>query len=524
LLTLAVTTAKKAFEFSLEGAQLEQLQLAGSRLATSMGADMDEIVEKVGKAAKGMVADSDIMASANKALMLGVTSDAGEMATLMEIAAIRAQVMGMTTQQAFDDIVRGLGRGSAMILDNLGIILDSDAAYEDYAKSIGKSTDALTKDEQKRAITNATLIEGKKLIQETGGIIETTLGIYERAQVAEKNYWDAAKISQTGMVSWWSKTKTTVYEALTERMDMQNKVEALSKANFLSDEQRSEALTALQYGGVEALKDYLDGLVDVGDTLEDEMRRLGFNIDGTVIDTEKLTGAFLSYKQAAEDAKAGTEGLEKATLNLKAAQDQFKSTADWATQALIDQGVELDNNRWLADALALASGTLTTEDITLRDTVDDLTSKFADGTLTQWEYFAALQAVNKAALDGTGIVAGLSDALNGLPREIRTKILIEQYGYKTGTWSGTGGGVSVGDERASGGAASAYHPYIVGEEGPEIIVPNASSYVVAHDKINQYAQNTSSNDNSALIAAIQRLPTSRDIAVAVRDAMLMVSV
>ena len=78
----------------------------------------------------------------------------------------RGRAMGLSTQQAFDDIVTGLGRGSAQILDNLGIVIDSQAAYEAYARSIGKATDALTKQEQVQALMAQVVEQSQDLVAE----------------------------------------------------------------------------------------------------------------------------------------------------------------------------------------------------------------------------------------------------------------------------------------------------------------------------------------------------------------------
>ena len=71
------------------------------------------------------------------------------------------------------------------------------------------------------------------------------------------------------------------------------------------------------------------------------------------------------------------------------------------------------------------------------------------------------------------------DALLGIPKDIQTRINI---GTSAGVISG--GGSSVGDvlgaigQLAVGGPAMAGRPYIVGEQGPELFVPNRSGTVI----------------------------------------------
>jgi hypothetical protein len=101
------------------------------------------------------------MLAANRAMVLGVADNTEEFTELMEIARDRARAMGLTIEQAFNDIVTGIGRGSPLILDNLGLVIDQVAANEDYASSLGKTADALTEEEKKQALLNAVLEQGK---------------------------------------------------------------------------------------------------------------------------------------------------------------------------------------------------------------------------------------------------------------------------------------------------------------------------------------------------------------------------
>ena len=66
---------------------------------------------------------------------------------------------------------------------------------------------------------------------------------------------------------------------------------------------------------------------------------------------------------------------------------------------------------------------------------------------------------------------------------------------------------------ASGGYFMADTPYIVGERGPELFVPNVSGQVVPNNQLG--------GNNAELLGALSRLPTAREIATAVRDALIL---
>ena len=52
-----------------------------------------------------------------------------------------------------------------MILDNLGIIIDLDKAYTEYATAINKTKEELTELEKKEALVNEILTESQGLVK-----------------------------------------------------------------------------------------------------------------------------------------------------------------------------------------------------------------------------------------------------------------------------------------------------------------------------------------------------------------------
>ena len=71
---------------------------------------------------------------------------------------------------------------------------------------------------------------------------------------------------------------------------------------------------------------------------------------------------------------------------------------------------------------------------------------------------------------------------------------------------------------AVGGPVYTNSPYIVGERGPELFVPSGSGYILTNA---QTANAMDGNGNGSLSEIVSRIPTARDIAVAVRDALLL---
>lgn len=192
-ITSALAILKGAWDFSVEGAKLQRLASAGDEVARQFGGNMDLIIQKVKEASLGTVSEMDIIASSNRAMLLGLGADADKLANLMEVAALRGRAMGVDTTKAFNDIVTGVGRASPLILDNLGIVINAKETYEKYAESIGKSATELTKAEKTQAILNAVLDEGNKMLKEAGGLALDNAGKVERMNASWKDFTDNRK-------------------------------------------------------------------------------------------------------------------------------------------------------------------------------------------------------------------------------------------------------------------------------------------------------------------------------------------
>lgn len=121
------------------------------------GTDAESMLAGLREASKGMISDLDLMLSANKAMMLNVTNDTETMMRLLEVAQVRGRAMGLSTAQAFENIVTGIGRMSPLILDNLGILTGGEQAFSDYAASIGKTAEQLTDTEKRQMLVNKVL-------------------------------------------------------------------------------------------------------------------------------------------------------------------------------------------------------------------------------------------------------------------------------------------------------------------------------------------------------------------------------
>jgi len=172
---------KKVFDIGQYAAAQKQTSMAFKSIAEDAGAMADDIIRNMRKMSGETISELDMMLSANRASLLGIPVDAFD--DLMAIARASATATGESVGKMFDDIVKGIGRGSPLILDNLGIVLKVEEAYQAYAKSIGTTASALTKAQQTQAVLNATLKSGEDIIRKVGEAGQTLTDVERWQQV-----------------------------------------------------------------------------------------------------------------------------------------------------------------------------------------------------------------------------------------------------------------------------------------------------------------------------------------------------
>jgi len=174
--------ASAAFELGKVGAAAERTQASFASMAAGVGSSGDEMLAAMQQATAGTVSNSQLMLAANRAMMLGVSDNADEMGRLMAAAIERGRALGVSSAQAVNDIITGIGRMSPLILDNLGIV-GATKSIDEYAKSLGKTSEQLTDVERKQALVNAVLAGASS----SGVVIDDAAASFERMDASVAN-------------------------------------------------------------------------------------------------------------------------------------------------------------------------------------------------------------------------------------------------------------------------------------------------------------------------------------------------
>jgi len=363
ILGLATTAAALfvgTYQLGEIGAQNSRLIESGELLAVSYGESMDNIVAKVREASNGTVANMDIIRSANKAMMLGVGGDAEQLANLMEIAAFRGRAMGISTSQAFDDMARGIGRMSPMILDNLGIVVDAESTYGAYAESVGKTSNELTRAEKVQALLTKVIEEGNSQLEAAGGLVEDNATQYEQLEVRVQNYQDTLAITVDNAINPSIEAFLTMADAMdkaseaTGLTDQRSRI-YLGAMQLEVDKQNEliEASNAATQARWQALASYYDTTTAVNELT-------GAQTDLVMVDADAVKGAIQVQETYDKYGEKMTD-LQTDHADLLAKKQELIDQGWWPeSQKIQDVNEKLaDNEQKQRDVTTAMQGTLT---------------------------------------------------------------------------------------------------------------------------------------------------------------------
>ena len=130
-------------QLTLQGSKLQNVSKAFDNMGKQVGFTT-AAMQKFRAATNNTVDDIELMTKANNAMALGIVENEDQFANLLDTAQRLGAALGQETGPALDSLVTGMGRQSKLMLDNLGIMVDTQGAYEDYADILGVTVSELT--------------------------------------------------------------------------------------------------------------------------------------------------------------------------------------------------------------------------------------------------------------------------------------------------------------------------------------------------------------------------------------------
>ena len=244
---------KQLSDLAKRGAKIESLRKGFDSL-TGSGIKSTDMLIKLKAATNGTMDQMDLMTQANSAMILGVTKNSDEMAEMFDIAQRLGRALGVDTKRSIESLITGLGRQSVKMLDNIGIVVKSNDAYEKHAKLLETTVDRLTDGQKRQAFMNAAMEAGRKKVEELGAETSGGQDVMDQFSVLITELGDGLMEFAGPAISAGLKQLTTFVRFFTET-DLQKQVRVFTEAGVAIDEMQS-TINALN---IENAKTALEG-------------------------------------------------------------------------------------------------------------------------------------------------------------------------------------------------------------------------------------------------------------------------
>jgi len=253
---------------------------------------------------------------------------------MFDVAQRLGQSLGIDTVQSIESLVTGLGRQSKLMLDNLGIMVDTNKAYEDHAEAIGKTTSQLTDQERKTAFVNAAMSEANSLVVQLGeeqlttkdamAQVVTTAG--DLAVVFGDKLGPSIRFVSEHLVGImknvegfidWADGMNTVAEAQDKMAQGAGLVDQLvEKYNIMGE---STGILAVDMGQVadalelqiEGMTNYIGSTQEAKDALKKLREEIQLVIQAEAIQAEGLESAPIRYESTTESVASYLDTINK---------------------------------------------------------------------------------------------------------------------------------------------------------------------------------------------------------------------
>jgi len=356
--------------FAVQASKVENMERAFKTLSGEVD-HSQESLNKLKDATNGTMSEFDLFQQANNAMILGVSKNSDEMAEMFDIAQRLGRALGRDTASSVESLITGIGRQSRLMLDNIGIIVKADEAYESYAKKLGISVDQLTDQEKKQAFLTATMESARAKVKDIGDEIDTNQDVYDNlGRATEELSVATGKLLEPTLIKT-SKAFTSLFDATTKYFNSLTLAETPIQQS-MTDERKLQILLARKKKlNHELILSQLFTNVQTEETLRKKRRVV--KIEGLVNDlTNKISEANKKAIQV-QDKKNKTEDDGNKIIDYRAQISQQelkiikeKNEAMLGEFSIVEQLALIEEKRELIRLQALQK-TITQQDADKKD-------------------------------------------------------------------------------------------------------------------------------------------------------------
>jgi len=223
VVTGAINTVTRAVrgmtDALIEGASIADRSNAFNVLVEDAGVNAEALRAGLVKASQGALTLDAAMRPTLQLIKAGVPEVAQMSDQLLEIAVASAKLSGdlSQTERIYTTLVRGIVRGSPLLIDNADIYLKLGDAVEAYAKAAGyASAEDLSLEERKIAVAQAVAEQGAAIVELAEKVDSTAItfqNLRTDAEEAGHALLSAAATGVGGAIEWFTDLVLTMGDA-----------------------------------------------------------------------------------------------------------------------------------------------------------------------------------------------------------------------------------------------------------------------------------------------------------------------
>lgn len=192
-LGVAAFAVKEAFDLVFNAEQIMAVNEQFTLLAKNAGVSADTLKAGLIEAGGGLATDTELLQAANKALAeMGVT--AKQLPQTLALARQVTAVFGGNLISNFEGINQAIASGNVRMLKHMGIIIDQKKAYDDFARSIGTSSDMLSTQGKQQAMMNAVLAAGDKAFKGVNVNVKEATNLWQTFKTTMSELGEAVSV------------------------------------------------------------------------------------------------------------------------------------------------------------------------------------------------------------------------------------------------------------------------------------------------------------------------------------------
>jgi len=450
---------EKMYEFGRQGAELEYTASMFDRLTGSINESSDIMMVKLRQATGYTLSDMNAMASATDFLSLGLAKNGDQAIRLSRVSG----QLGMDMNQ----LVLTLTNQTKARFDQLHV---SVAGFDERLQKL-KDSGMDVND----AFTEAFLQQAEMQIENVGSILDEDISGFMKFEAALSNLADRTKREWSPVFAELADDIATILNASLVASDGITLLNEDLITGKISYEQYKEAVDAL----IEPMGVFIDENGEFATGAAQSVGAMNELRESTQYLTSELAnaaGADWGLQQAAEAAETSLKNQQETTDELKdATNNANEAMKKYSEQLLFTIASKaLGDNEDAILALAQKMGLVDEATVKATEKVKEYQEMLANGKIDIDVYNA--------------LVAGLADAIEGLPENVNIDFWLTTHGTIPNT-SGLGSGqiITSGtgkqyEREALGGAVYPGHEYWVGERGPEPFIPFTAGRIVPNNQ------------------------------------------